>query len=486
MYNMTPHDILAVLAIVCIPAGLFFWLRPSQGTKSATDQGLRMPLSDDDFLGLKTLTTLINAAITGKMHELEISMYTSSNVQTLGFMRMSKLSVMTIDPQNIDSILNTNFSLYSMGHRGEYMGPLLGHHSILTVDGPEWKTRRTTVRTILGRDRLYDLSSLEEQSIKLLASIEAAGPGSEVDIQELFAVLAMQVTTDYLGISDDDDSGNEQLSNALDLAQRMVVGRILAGKALYWVVDSFAFRRACAVCQKKVEKHVERALQWTQSKVNVEHVTIEDGAHQTKVKAKVSEVFASQDSNPNTVRDALIASLVAARDNTAAAFAWTFYPLARNPEVYTRLRTEVLSQFGGNDDEKKELTFDSLKQCAYLQYCMKETLRLEPSVPRSIRHTVEDTMLPRGGGADGSQPLLVKKVSHLLKSASKPQAHTDLCVKGTEVIYSFRALQRSPLHWGADADQYKPERWETAKPGLAYAPFNAGVFRATLFRKSQS
>jgi len=71
----------------------------------------------------------------------------------------------------------------------------------------------------------------------------------------------MKVTTDYLGISDDDDSGDEQLSNALDLAQRMVVGRILAGKSLYWLVDSFAFRRAYAVCQKKVEKHVERALQ---------------------------------------------------------------------------------------------------------------------------------------------------------------------------------------------------------------------------------
>jgi len=300
-----------------------------------------------------------------------------------------------------------------MGHRGEYMGPLLGHHSILTVDGPEWKTRRTTVRAILGRDRLADLSSLEEQSRKLLASIEAVGPGREVDIQELFATLAMKVTTDYLGISDDDETGNEQLSNALDLAQRVIVGRILAGKALYWMVDSFAFRRACAVCQKKVEKHVECALQWTQSKIDDKFVTAEDGAQPATVKPKVSEVFASQDSDPNTVRDALIASLVAARDNTAAALAWTFYHLARNSEVYARLRIEVLGHFGGDDDEKKELTFDNFKQCAYLQYCMKETLRLEPSVPRSIRHTVEDTVLPRGSGVDGSQPLLVKKVIHV-------------------------------------------------------------------------
>jgi len=45
------------------------------------------------------------------------------------------------------------------------------------------------------------------------------------------------------------------------------------------------------------------------------------------------------------VRDALIASLVAARDNTAAALAWTFYDHARNPEIYARLRMEVLSHF---------------------------------------------------------------------------------------------------------------------------------------------
>lgn len=411
MYSMTIPETLALFAIIALPLSLVFWFRPTNGTKSITDQGLLIPLSDGDFLGLKTLTILAKAALIGKLHEHETWMYTRSKRQTLGFKRMGKLSIMTIDPQNIDGILTGSFSSYSMGHRGEYMGPLLGHHSILTVDGLEWKTRRATTRAILGRDRLSDLSSLDEQSIKLVAAIEQAGQGAEVDIQDLFGVLAMKVTTDYLGISDDDEEGNQQLSDSLDLAQRMVVGRILVGKLLYWMVDSFAFRRACAVCQNKVEKHVKRALQSKQARSEAKKLTTENRASKTTIKAEVLEELASQDSDPITLRDGLIASLVAARDNTAAALGWTFYHLARNPEVYARLRDEILSHFG-EDDLKKELTLDNLKQCAYLQYCIKETLRLEPSVPRSIRHTVEDTVLPRGGGADRTQPLLVKKVSH--------------------------------------------------------------------------
>jgi len=292
------------------------------------------------------------------------------------------------------------------------MAPLLGHHSILTVDGQEWKTRRTAMRAMLGRERVSDLRSLEEHTTKLLASIEEAGPGSQVDIQDLFAVLAMKVTTIYLGISNDNDKDDEQLSDALDHAQRMVVGRVLAGRSLYWLVDSFAFRRACAVCQNMVSMHVQRALQWKGSASESEN-----GADHTKLRPKVSEELASQDPDPIGLRDGLLASLIAARDNTAAALAWTFHHLARNPEVYARLRSEILLHFG-DADSRKELTFDGLKRCVYLQYCMKETLRLEPSVPRTIRHAEEDTVLPRGGGADGSQPLLVKKVNHPTRFAS--------------------------------------------------------------------
>lgn len=63
-------------------------------------------------------------------------------------------------------------------------------------------------------------------------------------------------------------------------------------------------------------------------------------------------------------------------------------------------------------------------------------------------------MLPRGGGPDGQAPLFV--------------------AKGTAVTYTPYAMHRRKDIYGPDAEEYKPERWETLRPGWEYLPFNGG------------
>lgn len=42
------------------------------------------------------------------------------------------------------------------------------------------------------------------------------------------------------------------------------------------------------------------------------------------------------------------------------------------------------------------------------------------------------------------------------------------------VLLQVYHMQRRKDLWGADADEFKPERWETRKPGWDYLPFNGG------------
>lgn len=65
-----------------------------------------------------------------------------------------------------------------------------------------------------------------------------------------------------------------------------------------------------------------------------------------------------------------------------------------------------------------------------------------------------DTVLPRGGGPDGQAPLFVEK--------------------GSIVTWAVYALHRREDLYGADADEFRPERWETLRPGWEYLPFNGG------------
>jgi cytochrome P450 len=45
---------------------------------------------------------------------------------------------------------------------------------------------------------------------------------------------------------------------------------------------------------------------------------------------------------------------------------------------------------------------------------------------------------------------------------------------GTTMGYAPYSLHRRNDIWGADAEEYRPERWETARPTWEYLPFNGG------------
>ena len=73
-----------------------------------------------------------------------------------------------------------------------------------------------------------------------------------------------------------------------------------------------------------------------------------------------------------------------------------------------------------------------------------------------IRDSV-DTVLPRGGGPDGTSPCLVKK--------------------GQVVIWHVYGMHRRTDLFGLDAAEFKPERWlgdKGLRPGWEYLPFNGG------------
>jgi hypothetical protein len=84
-------------------------------------------------------------------------------------------------------------------------------------------------------------------------------------------------------------------------------------------------------------------------------------------------------------------------------------------------------------------------------------------VPLNQRTAEADTFLPLGGGPDHKSPLFV--------------------AKGTSVGYSLYAMHRRTDIFGADAEEFRPERWEeNLRPGWAYLPFNGGP-RACLGRE---
>lgn len=81
-------------------------------------------------------------------------------------------------------------------------------------------------------------------------------------------------------------------------------------------------------------------------------------------------------------------------------------------------------------------------------------LRLYHILPTSTRLALQDTVLPTGGGDDGKSPILVRK--------------------GTSVVHTPNALHRRKDIYGEDAEEFRPERWETLRQNWHYLPFGGG------------
>ncbi len=133
-------------------------------------------------------------------------------------------------------------------------------------------------------------------------------------------------------------------------------------------------------------------------------------------------------------------TFAAAHLTTAHTFSWTLFLLAQHPDVMDRLARELAEQTTG-----LQPTFEELQNCTYLEWVVKESMRVLPASSYSQRITTEPTQLG---------------------PVNLPQ--------GTPVIFSqFMTHHRADLF--EDPDVFRPERWEHSKPSAyEYLPFGAG------------
>lgn len=85
--------------------------------------------------------------------------------------------------------------------------------------------------------------------------------------------------------------------------------------------------------------------------------------------------------DPQVIRDQIFAVLIAGRDTTAATLSWALYELANYPDVWQKLRNQVLEHVGPT----RTPSYEDLKNLTYLTHTINETLRLYPAVPYNIR-----------------------------------------------------------------------------------------------------
>ncbi|KAI9513467.1 cytochrome P450, partial [Russula earlei] len=142
--------------------------------------------------------------------------------------------------------------------------------------------------------------------------------------------------------------------------------------------------------------------------------------------------------------------LLAGHETTSSAVVWAIYALGCHPSAYGKLTTEARGFYTDSP------SMDELNGMTYLDYVTREVLRLHAPVSNTERVVDADVVVPL------SEPFIdrygVKR--HEFR-------HGDV------VVIPILAVHRMKSLWGEDADEFKPERWETIPETAKVIP---GVF----------
>ncbi|KAB8221050.1 cytochrome P450 [Aspergillus novoparasiticus] len=377
----------------------------------------------------------------------------------------------TVDPKNMQAMLATQFKDFELGSsRLNLFGPVIGK-GIFTTDGKEWQHSRSLLRPQFARGQVANLE-LEERHVQHLLDrlpVQHDSWTDVVDLGPLFFNLTLDSATEFLfGQSVNSQvasaKGNQSHEPGADVPTGLPDG-LSFGQAFdrantvvalrSWLMDMYflyspaEFRKDCAEIHRFARYYVDLALaeesksgdnkRFPENPTDSGYVFLRELVKETK--------------DPEELRTQLLNILLAGRDTTAGLLGWTFYLLSRHVDVYQKLRAVVIETFG-EFSRNTSITFESLKSCSYLQHVLSEVLRLHPPVPENGRRAVRNTTLPRGGGADGTSPIYIRA--------------------GEEVAYNVHVMHRRKDLWGADAEEFRPERWTGHKPGWEFLPFNGG------------
>jgi cytochrome P450 / NADPH-cytochrome P450 reductase len=148
-----------------------------------------------------------------------------------------------------------------------------------------------------------------------------------------------------------------------------------------------------------------------------------------------------------TMRDQVLMHLSNGFNGPSITGGWLAYVLSTYPEVEEKLIAEIDGITGGDPDY--DLQYDDLMALTYTTQVIKETMRIYPPMPVTIRRSLKDGMLGR----------------YRIRE-------DDIILVGT------LAAQRDPRYWGPDPGRFDPEQFAMEKvvdrPRHAFIPFSIG------------
>lgn len=355
--------------------------------KFARENGCRPPLhtASHGFLGLGMVTEMLAAAKKNRFLELVRGWHRAYGV-TFKTEMVGRRVIFTVEPKNVQTVLALKFKDFELGeYRNRAMRPLLGF-GIFCTDGSRWEHSRALLRPNFTRNQITDINVYETHVRALIKQIPR--DGSTVDMQDLFFRMVstpdrsltrscltsrcktLDSATEFLfgesvhSLHDDVSVSASSFARDFNKSQEGLALRSRLGSLMGLHYDR-EWSKAVVNARSYVDRFVQKAIDY--------RLALESGQGGVHDGHKLDQQYvflyelSKQTLNKTELTDQLLNILLAGRDTTASLLSITFWTMARRPDIWNKLRNEVLKLEG------RKPSFQDLKSMTYLTWVLNES-----------------------------------------------------------------------------------------------------------------
>ncbi|VVD04285.1 unnamed protein product [Leptidea sinapis] len=386
------------------------------------------------------------------------------NERVVGSYRGSRPVLIVRDPEIIKRILVTDFNYFyprGLNSHKSVIEPML--RNLFFADGDIWRLLRQRLTPAFSSGKLRAMFPLIAERAELLQTRvlgHASGGGGVVDARDLMA----RYTTDFIGACGfglDTDALQDDNSEFRNLGKKIFAFDI---KRFFLDVLKECFPNLLKNIKllAGIERHVIHLLNLVLRQRNYKpsgrndfiDLLIKCQEQGTIVDDSIEKF--KDDGTPETARLEMDVELMAAQmfvffaagfETSSSATSFTLNELAHNPRVQARAQEEVDRVLAKYDNK---LTYDAVKEMTYLEWTLKEGMRVFPSLGFLIRECARKyTFKELGFSVD----------------------------EGVRIIIPVQALHNDPQYFDEPAE-FRPERFGpdsfSEKNKYVYLPFGAG------------
>ncbi|KAL4239904.1 Cytochrome P450 4V2 [Mactra antiquata] len=367
-------------------------------------------------------------------------------------------------PKETEQLVNSSKHLDKSSDY-DLLQPWLGTGLLLST-GEKWKTRRKLLTPTFHFKILHDFVGVFNEQCKILVNKwkPSADGRTVINVYSDITTCALDIICETAmgrNVNAQQDSDSDYVKAVHKVSQYTV---LRVRSPWYWPTFLFNligpgkdYKHGLSILHSFTEQVIrERQEEFSQS--HDKKVTMQDliddqdigGFLGKKQRLAFLDMLLCTSSDGrklsfSDIREEVDTFMFEGHDTTAMASSWATHLIGADPDCQRKVHEELDAIFG---DSTRDATMDDLKEMKYLECCIKEALRIYPSVPVFGRSLTEDATIAGVDFPKGTSVLIAVGGIHL-----------------REDIY--------PEPEKFDPDRFLPENCVGRHP-YAFIPFSAG------------